>query len=138
MFALTAMHRLGGKNLRISKPIIENENDFNTYLTWESDEEITWTTFQEMNSIVAHEAGLRKVRKQRDRLLAESDWIVSTVDNGVANKEEWIAYRQALRDLPQQAFHIVWVGIAKIDMSSVPFPTKPQVIRSTNSSSPPQ
>ncbi len=40
------------------------------------------------------------VRVIRDLLLKESDWTTSS-DAPVANKEAWIEYRQALRDLPQ-------------------------------------
>lgn len=40
-------------------------------------------------------------RAERDRLLAESDKYAMT-DNPCANKEAWLAYRQALRDVPAQ------------------------------------
>lgn len=129
MFPIAAMLRLGAKNLAVSKPIIESESDFKTYLRWESDEEITWSKFQQVNSIIERDVGLRKVRKERDRLLAECDWVVSTIDNGVANKDEWVAYRQALRDLPSQQFPIVWLDVGKLDMSQVPFPKAPAIIR---------
>jgi hypothetical protein len=40
------------------------------------------------------------VRLIRDLLLKESDWTTSS-DAPIANKEAWIEYRQALRDLPE-------------------------------------
>ena len=49
-------------------------------------------------------------RSQRDTLLKETDWVVSKAieqnaqDNlGVQIPAVWLAYRQALRDIPQQA-----------------------------------
>ena len=41
-------------------------------------------------------------RSQRDSLLAESDW-TQLPDVPQAVKDAWASYRQALRDLPQQA-----------------------------------
>lgn len=43
-----------------------------------------------------------EVRSERDRLLADSDWAVLP-DAPVADGQAWKDYRQALRDLPQQA-----------------------------------
>lgn len=45
---------------------------------------------------------MTNIRRKRDRLLKESDWIVSTPDAPFTQEkiEEWKVYRQALRDLP--------------------------------------
>ena len=58
------------------------------------------------------EAEAAKVREQRDTLLGKSDWTqapdVPFVDN---EREEWLLYRQALRDVPQQEgfpYAVVW------------------------------
>lgn len=40
------------------------------------------------------------IRKERNRLLLESDWRVLP-DSPIDNKEAWYAYRQALRDFPE-------------------------------------
>ena len=40
-----------------------------------------------------------RMRYQRDRLLAASDW-TQTVDDPTGRRDEWAAYRQALRDFP--------------------------------------
>jgi len=42
-----------------------------------------------------------EARTQRDALLAESDW--TQVSDAPVNHQAWADYRQALRDLPQQA-----------------------------------
>lgn len=40
------------------------------------------------------------IRKERNRLLSESDWRVLP-DSPIPNKQEWYVYRQALRDFPE-------------------------------------
>ena len=42
---------------------------------------------------------LENLRRERNRLLAETDWTQSR-DVTLPNDAEWAAYRQALRDLP--------------------------------------
>ncbi|MFU0965706.1 tail fiber assembly protein [Kluyvera ascorbata] len=41
-----------------------------------------------------------QVRQQRDRLLAECDW--RSLPDAPSNRDEWLAYRQQLRDITQQ------------------------------------
>lgn len=46
----------------------------------------------------------KSARDSRDTLLAECDWVVvKSLESGQAVPTEWANYRQALRDLPQQA-----------------------------------
>lgn len=43
-------------------------------------------------------------RARRDALLAASDWVtLRAIETGEDVPGEWVTYRQALRDLPQQA-----------------------------------
>ena len=42
-----------------------------------------------------------QIRSQRNYLLSQTDWIFAP-DVNISNKEAWLAYRQALRDLPQK------------------------------------
>ncbi len=44
----------------------------------------------------------QEIRAKRDRLLSQTDW-TQTVDNPLAGNEDITAYRQALRDIPEQA-----------------------------------
>jgi hypothetical protein len=51
------------------------------------------------------------VRVDRDRRLAASDWIVTrATERGEPVPAEWVAYRQALRDITGQAdpLAIIW------------------------------
>jgi len=54
----------------------------------------------------------KEARAKRDRLLTESDWVtIRATDTGNPVPTEWQSYRQALRDLPQQAGfpqEVVW------------------------------
>jgi hypothetical protein len=59
-------------------------------------------------------AETERVRTERDRLLTASDW--TQVADAPVNQAAWAAYRQALRDVPQQS------GFPK----SVTWPTPPE------------
>lgn len=57
---------------------------------------------------VNEELAILNVRRKRDRLLSETDWM-ALFDNVLT--EEWAAYRQTLREVPQQIgfpFEVVW------------------------------
>ena len=57
---------------------------------------------------ITEEVAIFNVRRKRDRLLSETDWLALS-DNVLT--EEWAAYRQALREVPQQTgfpFEVVW------------------------------
>jgi hypothetical protein len=46
------------------------------------------------------ESKAAKVRKQRDELLAQSDWrVIKAMEQGIQLESEWATYRQALRDI---------------------------------------
>ena len=54
-----------------------------------------------------------QVRAQQKELLYESDWTCSVIDpmpSVLAKREQWLAYRQALRDVTTQTdpFNIQW------------------------------
>ena len=51
-----------------------------------------------------------EIRDARDRLIAKSDW-TQCADISAAVKAQWVPYRKALRDVPQQTgfpFSVVW------------------------------
>lgn len=47
------------------------------------------------------EAAAQAIRYNRDRLLASTDW--TQVADAPVDQAAWATYRQALRDVPQQA-----------------------------------
>ena len=64
---------------------------------------------------------MRLLRVERDRLLAETDWMGNS---DVTMSSAWKTYRQALRDLPANSDPKLGSN-GGLDMSSVKFPTKP-------------
>jgi hypothetical protein len=86
----------------------ETEEDF-LKLKYISPTPITWQAYQSMYTTVEKEVIGKLLRAYRDEYLQKSDWIM-TVDNfsTLRNKDEWIAYRQALRNLPANPPEIIW------------------------------
>ena len=64
---------------------------------------------------------MRLLRVERDRLLAETDWMGNS---DVTMSSAWKTYRQELRDLPASSDPKLDSN-GNLDMSSVTFPTKP-------------
>ena len=59
-----------------------------------NDEKTAYANAQNANLAVSQ-------RANRDRLLAETDWmVIKAAETGVALADNWKTYRQALRDLP--------------------------------------
>ena len=57
----------------------------------------------------------KRVRSQRDRLLNETDWVVTkATETGETVTSAWKTYRQKLRDVPSQS-----------DPDNITWPTKP-------------
>lgn len=83
-----------------------------------SDFGVTWSEVQTAladGGIVA----MAELRRQRNILLAETDWMASSDYNMT---DAWTTYRQVLRDLPSNSPNISWDGTT---LSNVTFPTKP-------------
>lgn len=66
------------------------------------------------NSAMKNEQATSAVRAQRNALLTASDW--TQIPDAPVDKVAWAAYRQALRDIPQQS------GFP----DSVTWPSKPE------------
>tara|TARA_Y100000114_G_scaffold35347_1_gene30901 strand:+ start:732 stop:1163 length:432 start_codon:yes stop_codon:yes gene_type:complete len=101
----------------------EDSNGTATYSTDPNDFGVTWKQISDAfadGGLVS----LNILRKQRNRLLAESDW-TQTADNALSNdkKTEWETYRQALRDLPSKASPKL--SDDGLSITNVTFPTKP-------------
>jgi hypothetical protein len=63
------------------------------------------------------ENALDNLRAKRNKLLADSDYIVLS-DSPVADKANWLTYRQSLRDITQ--------GLSTVEqVQAVVFPVKP-------------
>ncbi len=108
----------------------QTEEEFKL-LEFESPVEITWQQYQEKLPFIETKFGMRYLRGHRDRLLSKTDWIM-TIDSfqTLANKEEWITYRQLLRDLPQNPPPFKWKN-GDLDIENMNMPVKPEIIRIT-------
>ena len=65
---------------------------------------------------------MNELRRQRDRLIAESDWMAGS---DVTMSSAWKTYRQALRDMPANNTNPSWDGELASTLGNVTWPTKP-------------
>ena len=73
------------------------------------------------------EEPFRLLREERNRRLAECDWIVTkNAEYGYNISKEWRAYRQALRDLPSITYKPELDNFGNLKMDSVACPTPPE------------
>ena len=67
------------------------------------------------------------LREERNRRLAECDWIVTkNAEYGYNISKEWRTYRQALRDLPSITYKPELTEFGSLKMDSVAWPTPPE------------
>ena len=81
----------------------------------------TWKAVSDKKTELVNAEPMRLLRVERNRLLAETDWMANS---DVTLADNWKTYRQALRDLPASASPKLSAD-GSLDMSSVTFPTKP-------------
>ena len=74
----------------------------------------TWSAVKAKKDALVAAEPMRLLRAERDRLLAETDWMAGS---DVTLADAWKTYRQALRDAPAQD------GVTGLD--NVTWPTKP-------------
>ncbi len=91
------------KNVSEGTPENRNNQWFQTWV-------VSNATAQEIANRVAQKAD--EVREERNKLIKQSDWTM-LVDAPFSDtkKAEWVAYRQSLRDIPQQSgfpFAVNW------------------------------
>ena len=81
----------------------------------------TWKAVNDKKTELVNAEPMRLLRVERNRLLAETDWMANS---DVTLADNWKTYRQQLRDLPASASPKL-SSDGSLDMSSVTFPTKP-------------
>tara|TARA_A100001391_G_scaffold150248_1_gene107789 strand:+ start:61 stop:474 length:414 start_codon:yes stop_codon:yes gene_type:complete len=81
----------------------------------------TWKAVSDKKTELVNAQPMRLLREERNRLLAETDWMANS---DVTLADNWKTYRQQLRDLPASASPKL-SSDGSLDMSSVTFPTKP-------------
>ena len=93
------------------------------------DKSQTKPTEDEINAKIAElkaEEPFKLLRQERNRRLAECDWVVTKyAEYGYNIPKEWRTYRQALRDLPSISYRPEMDGDV-LKMDSVAWPTPPE------------
>lgn len=103
-----------------------NAEDYNQ-LTWLSPDILRPTREQVYAKIEELKAAepMRLLRIERDRLLAETDWVITMhKEKGTNIPAAWKTYRQALRDLPDNSTPVL-DSTTRLGISGVTWPTKP-------------
>ena len=94
------------------------------------DKNQTKPTEEEVNAKISElekEKPFNLLRKERNKRLAECDWIVTkNAEYGYNIPKEWRAYRQALRDLPSITYKPELDEFGNLKMDSVAWPTPPE------------
>ena len=87
-------------------------------------------TEEEVNAKLSQlqaEEPFKLLREERNRRLAECDWIVTkNAEYGYNISKEWKNYRQALRDLPSITYKPELDEFGNLKMDSVAWPTPPE------------
>ena len=84
---------------------------------------VSWEEIQAKINEINDAEPMRLLRIERDRLLSETDWVSTrSVDSGTPVSQEWVAYREALRDLPATADPKLENGA----LTNVTWPEKPE------------
>ncbi len=110
----------------------QTEEEFKK-LRYISAQPITWEQYQAAIPDYMHKKGIQLIRQKRNDCLQKTDYIM-TVDffNTVRNRDEWIGYRQALRDFPEEIKTIVWIVPGQtINWDATGFPKAPPIIKYT-------
>ena len=108
-------------NAMFRKVTGENSNGTSIESSTPSDFGTTWKAVSDKKKALEDAEPMRLLRVERDRLLAETDWMANS---DVTLADNWKTYRQSLRDLPASAKPKL-SSDGSLDMSSVTFPTKP-------------
>jgi hypothetical protein len=92
---------------------------------------ISWEAYKAEHARQVEKRKVIQLRMFRDRLLQKSDWVMTQdVFDTLENKAEWVAYRQALRDLPSTLTEYVWnSGHEGLDFTRMNIPVAPPVTR---------
>ena len=88
-----------------------------------SDWGTTWEKVSAEQKKLTDAEPMRLLREERNRLLAESDWMANS---DVTMSDEWKTYRQQLRDFPASPkINPQLKDDGSLNMTSVSWPTKP-------------
>lgn len=129
-FTHHALYSLGATQVYALKPVNDptTEEEFQA-MEYDSPNPISWQDYLIAEAAVKQRIGVEKIRIYRNKQLTETDWIMTTDNtNSIQNIQEWVIYRQSLRDLPSNPPTFVWKD-GELDISQMILPQRPQIIR---------
>jgi hypothetical protein len=108
------------------------DNEYET-LEWSDSNTVLKPTLEDLQAkwpAIQSELILSHIRSERNKLLAESDWVVTRAsDLGESVPANWQTYRQALRDMTNDISGIQLVPMDEgywHDIDGIVWPTKPE------------
>ncbi len=138
-FSQHALRNLGATEVYALKPMNDptTEEEFQA-MEYDSPNPISWQDYLVAVEAVKQQMGIEKIRLYRTKRLTETDWIMTTDNtNSIQNIQEWIMYRQTLRDLPANPPVFVWKD-GELDLPNMTLPQQPPIIRVTTQPAPSQ
>lgn len=131
-FASLALIHCGATQVISPQDAIDptNEQEFSK-VQYTADKTISWSEYLQGVEEVKTKYGLKAIRFQRDKLLQETDWIMAydNIDT-LENKNDWIQYRQTLRNAPEVFTNYIWISFPSVlDLKAMGVPSKPPIIR---------
>lgn len=111
----------------VSDPTTEEEFQ---QITYTSDRIVSWEEFSTLFETIRRQSMVYTLRMFREEELKQTDWIM-TYDNvqTLQNMDEWVVYRQAMRDLPSASIEYKYTDQNTPDLLSMILPKRPIVIR---------
>lgn len=111
------------------------QEEFNLLIFSNAPPSLTWESLQTEVVKAKQSIAINDLRNYRNILLQQSDWIMQfDVVNTIENINDWIAYRQQLRDLPETLTEYIWLNSDVLDFRAMNIPQPPPVIRKNNNS----
>jgi hypothetical protein len=106
-----SLRQLGWLPVRLEEGLADEKFVGSTFTVFENEvvETKQWRKYTDEERAEIESQTAKAVRTDRNKRLAESDW-TQLIDAPV-NVAQWSAYRQALRDVPEQAgfpFNVNW------------------------------
>ena len=104
---------------------MENASDYNTLEWYDETSKPSKDDLDTKLTELQNAEPMRLLRVERNRLLAETDWIsTKSIDTGVGISTDWKTYRQSLRDLPSGASPQLDAS-TPVGVKNITWPTKP-------------
>jgi hypothetical protein len=131
ILAHRVLHYLGATEVSdvTTKNDPSNEEEF-LKLSFTSPRSITWDMYLKAYGDVEKMIGSKLLRIERNNQLSKTDWVMTAdIYQSLKNKEEWVAYRQDLRDLTKNPPQFKWKENGTLDIDNMSLPIQPKVIR---------